>query len=117
MKKLLNVCVVLIMGLLLILVIWQPVLPSKWFIYGMAQKAKETCGQLKEPVTIRFDLSGKGGGIYNIVADKNDVQMVEGTNTERLDMIMFMKATDFNSMMLQMATGKADDGVDVFTGL
>ena len=109
MKTFLNIVGLLIVILLLILVIWQPVLPSKWLVSGMAYKAKETCSALEEPVTVRFELSGRGGGIYNIVADKNDARFVEGEDTERLDAIMYMTASDFNSLIFQMATGKADE--------
>lgn len=109
MKALLNIAGILIGGLLLILVIWQPVFPSKFLVYGMASKIKETCSSLEAPVTVRFELSGRGGGIFNIVADKNDARVVEGEDTERLDAIMYMTASDFNSLMFQLATGKADE--------
>ena len=109
MKVLLNIAGIMIVGLLLVLVIWQPVFPSKFLIYGMAYKVKETCSSLEAPVTVRFELSGRGGGIFNIVADKNDARVVEGEDTERLDMIMYMTASDFNSLMFEMATGKADE--------
>ena len=109
MKVLLNIAGILILGLMLIMVVWQPVFPSKWLVYGMAYKAKETCSSLEEPVTVRFELSGRGGGIFNIVADQNDARFVEGEDTERVDAIMYMAASDFNSLIFQMASGKADE--------
>ncbi len=106
-KSFLKIIGAAILGITLIIVIWQPVLPSKFLIMGMAHGIEKNKASLEEPITVRFKLSGRGGGIYNLVADKNQVIVVEG-ETEKVDLILFMKATDFNSMAIKLATGKAD---------
>ncbi len=98
-----------ILVITLILVIWQPVVPSKYLIEGMTGAVEKNKASIEEPVTVRFDLSGKGGGVYNIVASKEKVEVIEGYDVDRVDSILYLKATDFNSLMIQMARGKADE--------
>ncbi len=108
MKLVLKITGSVILYIILILVIWQPVLPSKYLIMGMARGVEKNKSSLEKSITVRFNLRGRGGGIYNLVADKNQVTVMEG-ETERVDLIIFMKATDFNSMAIKLATGKADE--------
>ena len=98
-----------ILGLTLIYVIWQPVLPSRLFIQGMSKSIQPPDLPEGEQRVIRFDLSGKGGGVYNLVLQRDGVKVVQGENTERLDLILFMEATDFNDLMISLARGKADE--------
>ncbi len=107
-KKLLSVVGIAVLAISLIVVITNPVVPSKYFIEGMAKQVDKTKSSLEETVTVRFELSGKGGGIYNLRADKTKVEVTEG-DIDDVDLIMFMKATEFNSLMINMATGKADE--------
>jgi len=107
-KKILKIIGWLILGITLLIVIVNPVLPSKHLIQGMAGQADKTKASLEEPVTVRFDLSGRGGGVYNIVATKDKVEVIEGA-IDHVDSIIYMKATDFNNLIFQMATGQADE--------
>lgn len=99
----------LLLGVALIYVVWQPVVPSRWIIERMAKAVEAPDLPAGEERIIRFDLSGKGGGVYNLVLRKGGVQVVEGRNTERLDLVLFMEARDFNSLMMALARGKADE--------
>jgi len=112
--KILKYMGLAILGIVLVLVIWQPVLPCKIIIKQMAGMIDPGNLTWEEPRVIRFDLSGRGGGLYNIVADKTKVEMVEG-DLDQADLIIFMSATDFNDLMLLMARGKADESI--FMGL
>ena len=88
--------------------IWQPVVPSKWIVKRMAQAVNREHLPTKGPLVVRFELAGKGGGMYSIVADKGAVTMLEGT-TDNVDLVMYMEAADFNNLMLSLANGKADE--------
>ena len=103
--KIVGLCLLV---LALIYVIWQPVLPSGWIIKKMADSIDPQNLELEQPKVIRFELSGKGGGIYNIVADNNRVDVIEGV-TDRADLIVYMEAEDFNGLMFSFATGQADE--------
>ena len=98
-----------ILGLTLIYVIWQPVLPSGLIIQKMAESLNPPDLPKGEKRVIRFDLSGKGGGVYNLVLQRDGVKVVEGENTDQLDLILFMEATDFNHLMISLARGTADE--------
>jgi hypothetical protein len=97
-----------LLGLTLIYVIWQPVLPSGFIIQKMAESLKPPDLPQGEQKVLRFDLSGKGGGVYNLVFRRDGVEVVEG-DTEQVDLIIFMEATDFNDLMISVARGKADE--------
>jgi hypothetical protein len=97
-----------VLGLTLIYVIWQPVLPSGFIVQKMAESLKPPDLPQGERRVLRFDLSGKGGGIYNLVFQRDAIEMVEG-ETDQADLIIFMEATDFNDLMLSLARGKADE--------
>lgn len=97
-----------ILGLTLIYVIWQPVLPSRFIVQKMAESLKPPDLPQGEKRVLRFDLSGKGGGVYNLVFRSDRVEVVEG-DTDQLDVVLFMEATDFNHLMISFARGKADE--------
>lgn len=97
-----------LLGLTLVYVIWQPVLPSGFIIQKMAESLKPPDLPQGEQRVLRFDLSGKGGGVYNLVFQRDGVEVVEG-DTDQVDLIIFMEATDFNDLMISVARGKADE--------
>ena len=97
-----------ILGLTLIYVIWQPVLPSGLIIQKMAESLTPPDLPQGEQRVLRFDLSGKGGGVYNLVFHRDGVEVVEG-DTDQVDLILFMEAKDFNDLMISFARGKADE--------
>jgi len=99
----------LLLGGVLIYEIWQPVLPSRWVIEGMAKAIVPPALPEGEERVVRFHLSGKGGGVYNLVIGKGGVRVVEGASTDRLDLILLMEAADFNDLMISLARGKADE--------
>ena len=105
---LLKVMGLSILGLTLIYVIWQPVLPSGLIIQKMAESLTPPDLLQGEQRVLRFDLSGKGGGVYNLVFRNDRVEVVEG-DTDQVDLILFMEATDFNDLMISFARGKADE--------
>ncbi|MCU0821754.1 MAG: hypothetical protein MUC95_04680 [Spirochaetes bacterium] len=74
----------------------------------MAEQIDLKSLNLERPVVIRFYLTGKGGGIYNIVVDKDKASVVEG-DTDRIDLFLKMEAREFNYLMYSLATGKASD--------
>ena len=94
----------------LALVIWQPVIPSGWIIQGLATQIDPGNLSLNKPAVLRFELAGKGGGFYNLMLSKEVVEVTEG-DTNQVDLIIAMKATDFNQLVFQMAQGKADEFV------
>jgi hypothetical protein len=97
-----------VLGLTLIYVIWQPVLPSGLIIQKMAESLTPPDLPQDEQRVLRFDLSGKGGGVYNLVFRNDRVEVVEG-ETDQVDLIVFMEAKDFNDLMISFARGKADE--------
>jgi hypothetical protein len=107
-KKVLEYISALVFALIIIYIIWQPVFPSKFILKGMAEQIDLKSLNLERPVVIRFYLTGKGGGIYNIVVDKDKASVVEG-DTDRIDLFLKMEAREFNYLMYSLATGKASD--------
>lgn len=99
-----------LLGLALVYTIWQPVLPSRFLVQGMAGRIDPGVLREGEQKVIRYDLGGKGGGIYNLVARKDGVEVVEG-QTDQVDLILFMEAKDFNNMVFSLARGKADESM------
>jgi len=104
----LKVICLSLLGLTLIYVIWQPVLPSGFIIQKMAESIKPPDLPKGEQRILRFDLNGKGGGVYNLVFRSDGVEVVEG-DTDQVDLILFMEATDFNDLMISVGRGKADE--------
>ena len=102
--------IIIILCIFLLLVIWQPVIPSVYIIDGMADVIDVKNLTLEKPVIVRFELSGKGGGDYNIVVDKkkNKAEVVEG-EMKNVDLVMAMSSKEFNDYMISMARGKADE--------
>lgn len=98
----------LILGALLLFVIWDPVFPSGWMIGKMARSMEPASLSLEHPVVVRFELSGKGGGIYNIVVQPGKVEVVRGL-TETVDLVLYMNAEEFNHLLFSLARGKADE--------
>jgi len=98
----------IVLLIVLLYVVWQPVFPSGLIIKKMADSIDPKKLSLEGPKVIRFELTGKGGGIYNIVADKDKGQMIEG-NIGKADLIIYMEAKDFNGLMFSMALGSADE--------
>lgn len=97
-----------ILLIFLLLAIWQPVLPSILIVDGMAKAIDPRTVPLEPPTVVRFELSGKGGGIYTVVAEKDSVKIVRD-RTDNTDLILYMKARDFNDLMFALADGKADE--------
>ena len=106
-KSIYNI-VLIILGFVLVLVIWQPVIPSGMIIKGMPDMIKSESLSLDKPVVLRFELSGRGGGDYNLLLSREKVEAFEG-GTDQADLILSMEATDFNWLIFQMAQGKADE--------
>ena len=100
--------IIILLCIVLILVIWQPVIPSGYIIGGMADAIDVKKLSLEKPVILRFELSGRGGGNYNIVVDKNKARVVEG-DMDKIDLLITMRSDDFNDLMISMARGKADE--------
>lgn len=98
----------LILGAILFVVVWDPVFPSEWIIRKMARSIDPQSLSPEQPVVVRFELSGKGGGVYNIVAKSGRVEVVRGA-TDTVDLILSMKAEEFNRLLFSLARGKADE--------
>jgi hypothetical protein len=105
---LLKVVGLSLLGLTLVYTIWQPVFPSRFLIQGMAREINPKNLPDDRPRVVRFDLKGKGGGIYSLVVRKDGVEVVGG-ETDQLDLVLFMKAKDFNDLVFSLARGKADE--------
>jgi len=110
MPQVLNIIADIALGAVLVLVIWQPVFPSGWIIQGMAEQIDSRNLSLDKPAVLRFELAGRGGGNYNLTLSKEKVEVTEG-DTNQVDLIIAMKATDFNELIFQMAQGKADESM------
>ena len=108
MKKALYNFTVIALLVVLVLIIWQPIFPSAWVIQGLAQQIDPNNLALEKQAVLRFELAGRGGGNYNLTLSEDEVKVTEGT-TSQADLIIAMKATDFNQLMFQMAQGKADE--------
>lgn len=106
--KIIHSLVLFFLGAVLVLVIWQPVVPSGWIIHGLARQIDPKSLSLEEPAVLRFELAGKGGGVYNLIISKTGAEVTEG-DTGHVDLIIATKATDFNQLMFQLAQGKADE--------
>jgi len=106
--KIISTLVVTILGTVLALVIWQPVFPSGWIIQGLAKQIDPRNLSLDKPAVLRFELAGKGGGVYNLMLSREKVEVTEG-DTHQVDLIIATNATDFNQLVFQMAQGKADE--------
>jgi hypothetical protein len=106
--KIMSTLVVTILGIVLALVIWQPVFPSGWIIQGLAKQIDPRNLSLDKPAVLRFELAGKGGGFYNLMLSREKVEVTEG-DTHQVDLIIATNATDFNKLVFQMAQGKADE--------
>ena len=92
----------------LLMAIWQPVFPSILIVDGMAKAIDPRSVPLEPPTVVRFELSGKGGGIYTIVIEKDSVEIVRD-RTPNVDLILYMEAKNFNDMMFALADGRADE--------
>jgi len=106
-NKLLKASGIAILVIGLAYAIWQPVFPSGILVKGMAGTIDPKVLSLDKPVVIRFDLSGKGGGIFSVWVDQTKAEVIKG-KTDSVDLVIFMKATDFNDMIATMSKGKGD---------
>ena len=106
--RLLKVLGLSLLCLTLVYTIWQPVLPSGFLVRGMAGRIDPGNVPEGEEKIVRFDLSGKGGGMYNLVVTRDGVEVVEGEK-DLADLILFMEAKDFNDLIFSLARGKADE--------
>ena len=106
--RLLKVLGLSLLCLTLVYTIWQPVLPSGFLVRGMAGRIDPGNVPEGEQKVVRFDLSGKGGGMYNLVVTRDGVEVVEGEKGQA-DLILFMEAKDFNDLIFSLARGKADE--------
>jgi len=105
---LLKLAGLLLLGVILVYAIVQPVFPSGFIIKKMADAIDPRNLPAEPTLVMRFELSGKGGGAYSIVAGRKGVETIEGP-LDRADLILFMEAGDFNRLMFSMATGRADE--------
>jgi hypothetical protein len=96
-----------ILGLALVYSFWEPVLPSRFLIQGMAKRIDPQALPDDGQTVVCFDLSGKGGGVYSLLVRRDGVDVVEG-ETDQADLILFMKARNFNNLILSLARGQAD---------
>ena len=103
-----NIFAVSVLVVVLVLVIWQPVFPSGWLIQGMAEQIDPSELSLDKRAVLRFELAGRGGGNYNLIMSNEKIEVIEGS-INQVDLIIAMKATDFNRLMFQMVQGKADE--------
>jgi hypothetical protein len=106
-KSIYNI-VLVVLGVVLVVAIWQPVIPSGLIISGMPDMIKSEGLSLDRPMVVRFELSGRGGGDYNLLLSREKVEVIEGS-WDQADLILAMAATDFNRLILQMARGRADE--------
>ena len=93
--------------LALVYTLWEPVLPSRVLIQGMAKRIDPKGVPEGEQRVVRFALAGKGGGTYNFVVRNDGVDVVEG-ETDQVDLILFMKARNFNDLIFSLASGEAN---------
>ena len=93
--------------LALVYTLWEPVLPSRLLIQGMAKRVDPQGVPEGEQRVVRFALTGKGGGTYNLVVQRDGVEVVEG-ETDQVDLILFMKAGNFNALIFSLARGEAN---------
>lgn len=105
--KVIGLC---LLGLMLVYTSWQPVFPSRFLVEGMAGRIDPGNLPEGEQIVVRYDLAGKGGGIYNLVVRKDGVEVVEG-ETDQLDLVLYMEAKDFNDMIFSLARGKANEAM------
>lgn len=94
--------------IVLVLVVWQPVLPSGWIIQGMATQIDPKSLSLERPAVLRFELAGRGGGTYNLMLSREEIEVTKG-KTRQADLIIATKAADFNRLVFQLVQGKADE--------
>jgi len=92
----------------LVYVVWQPVVPSGLIVRRMADYIDPVRLSGEGPRALRFDLSGRGGGRFDIVTDGERVEVVEDRRGS-VDLILFMEARDFNALMLSLARGRANE--------
>ncbi len=107
-KKILKYISVIVFGIVVILIIWQPVFPSKFILQGMTERIDVSKLTMELPIVVRFYLTGKGGGVYNLVVDKDGTKLTED-DTDRIDLALKMEASEFNSLIYSLATGKSDE--------
>ena len=105
--RFLKISSIAILLIVLILTIWQPVMPSVWIIEKIADYIDADALPQDKTITVRFELAGRGGGDYNLVAGKDAVSVSEG-EAESIDLIIAMEAREFNSLMWSLGRGKAD---------
>ena len=106
-KSIYNV-VLIVLVVVMVIGIWQPVIPSGLIIKGMPDMIKSGDLSLDKPVVLRFELSGRGGGNYNLLLSREKIEVTEGS-INQADLILAMEAADFNKLIFQMAQGKADE--------
>jgi hypothetical protein len=74
----------------------------------MARSVDPASVSSEHPTVVRFELSGKGGGIYNIAIRSGKVEVVQGT-TDSVDLVLYMRAEDFNRLLFSLARGTANE--------
>lgn len=116
MKRILKYLSVAVFAVVVILIIWQPVFPSKFILQGMADQIDVKKLTIELPVVMRFYLTGKGGGVYNIVVTKEKAEVTEG-DTDRIDLALKMEASEFNGLMYSLATGEASESAFIKMGV
>jgi len=114
--KIVNIAGMALLGIVLILVVWQPVFPSGILIQQMADMIEPEKVSMPLPVVVRFELSGKGGGRHNIIVDTDTVR-THGGETDRVDLILYMDARAFNDLLFSIALGKANDAMFLSLGM
>ncbi len=95
-----------LLGLALVYTLWEPVFPSRFLIQGMAKRIDPQHVPEGVQKVVRFELTGKGGGVYNFVVRKDGVEVVEG-ETDQVDLVLFIEARKFNDLIFSFARGEA----------
>jgi len=107
-RQILGTLAILLPVLALIYAIWQPVLPGVYIVRRMAAAIDPQALKPERTTVVCFHLSGKGGGVYSLVAGPEKVETLKGM-TDQADLILFMEAADFNHLMFTLARGKGDE--------
>lgn len=100
----------IILVVIFIVIVAKPVLPSKYILMGMADAVDVKTIPWDDKIVVHYELYGKGGGRYNLIADREKAVITEG-EPDRIDLYFKMEASEFNDLMIAMARGMADESM------